>query len=199
MVVETHGKTTILLPLRRTSIQFNSERFQVGIPDDAFSVSLSGIQEGYVADQALAHLVLAGLSNAMVQVGYHVACGGSADGTGWAITVPHPESGDVVASLFVENCGVAIASIADQAYTYRGDVYYNHLDPDNGLPASSLVSVTVVAPTCQFAANLARGIFIMGPEEGLNLLNGLPEVEGILLDPDGGMAMSDSMFFWMGS
>ena len=189
----------ILLPMRRASIQFTSERFQVSIPDDAFTVSLSGIQEGYVADQALAHLVIAGLTNAMVQVGYHVACGGSADGTGWPITIPHPESGDVVARLFVENCGVAIASVADQAYAYRGDIYYNHLDPDDGRPASSLILVTVVAPTCQLAANLARGIFITGPEEGLSLLKELPEVEGILLDPEGGMFISDSVFFQMES
>ncbi len=185
----------MLLPLGRANIQFNLERFQVSIPDDAFSVSLSGIQEGYVADQALAHLVYAGLSNAMVQVGFHVACGGSADGTGWQITVPHPVSGAIVARLFVENCGVAIASIADQAYAYRGETYYNHLDPDNGRPASSLIMVTVVAPTCQLAASLAQGIFVIGPEEGLSLLNRLPDTEGILLDPEGGLVVTDSLLF----
>jgi len=188
----------LLLPLQRASIQFVPERNQVRIPNDAFTVSLTGIQEGYTADQALAHLVFAGVPNAKVQVGSHVACGGSSDGLGWPISVRDPATGEAVVRLFVENSGVATASVNDQAYTFRNDTYYNHLDPATGRPARSLSSVTVVAPSCELASSLAWGIFVMNPEEGLSLLNELPEVEGILLDPNGGITMSDSLFIWMG-
>jgi len=188
----------LLLPLRRASIQFIPESYQVRMPNDAFAVSLTGIQEGYAADQALAHLVFAGVTNARVQVGSHVACGGSPDGLGWPINVRDPASGETVVQLFVENCGVATASVNDQAYTFRNDTYYNHLDPATGRPARSLRSVTVVAPSCELAGSLARGIFVMNHEEGLSLLNDLPEVDGILLDTEGGIAVSDSLFIWMG-
>ena len=188
----------LLLPLRRASIQFISENYQVKMPNDAFSVSLTGIEEGYAADQALAHLVYAGISNAMVRVGSHVACGGSPDGLGWPISVKDPVSGATAVQLSVENCAVATASINDQAYTLRDNTYYNHLDPATGRPVRSLRSVTVVAPSCELAGSLAQGIFVMNPEEGLRLLNDLPEVEGILLDPEGGITMSDSLFIWMG-
>ncbi len=188
----------LLLPLRRASIQFIPENYQVKMPNDAFSVSLTGIKEGYAADQALAHLVIAGISNAMVRVGSHVACGGSPDGLGWPISVTDPVSGATAVQLSVENCAVATASINDQAYTLRDNTYYNHLDPVTGRPVRSLRLVTVVAPSCELAGSLARGIFVMNPEDGLRLLNDLPEVEGILLDPEGGITMSDSLFIWVG-
>ncbi|GAH79401.1 unnamed protein product, partial [marine sediment metagenome] len=53
-------------------------------------------------------------------------------------------------------------------------------------------------PSCELAGSLARGIFVMNPEEGLSLLNDLSEVDGILLAPEGGIAVSDSLFIWMG-
>lgn len=187
----------MLLALGRASIQFVPERHQVQMPDDAFSIPLTGIREGYAADQALAHLEFAGVPDARAQVGSHVACGGSPDGLGWPIDVRNPHSGEIVMRLFVEHCGVATASVNDQAYTYRDETYYNHLDPATGLPARSLSSVTVVAPSCELAAGLARGIFVMEPEAGLQLLNELPEADGVLLDPDGNAAFSDSLFLWM--
>ena len=188
----------LLLPLRRASMQFVPERYQVQIPNDAFTVSLTGIREGYVADQALAYLAYAGVQNASVQVGAHAAYGGSPDGLGWPVAVRDPDTGEMVVRLFVENAGVATAAVNDQAYTFRGDTYYNHLDPATGRPARSLRSVTVVAPSSELAGALARGIFVMQPEEGLRLLNDLPEVDGVLLDAGGGTAVSDSLFLWMG-
>jgi thiamine biosynthesis lipoprotein len=185
------------LALQRASMQFNPEGQQVRIPSDAFSVSLTGVQEGYVADQALAHVSIAGIQNAMVEVGWHRACGGSSDGLGWPIEITHPAIEDTVIRLFVEHRGVATASILDEAYTFRDEVYFNHLDPSTGRPARRLSSVTVVAPSCELAGALAQGIFVMEPEEGLRLLNDLPEVEGMLLDTEGRIAFSDSLFMWM--
>ena len=187
----------MVLPIQRASMQLNPERQEVRLPADAFRVSLTGVQEGYLADQALAHLSIAGVQNAMVEVGWHKACGSSPDGLGWPIDISHPTIENPVVRLYVEHCGVATASVLDQAYTFRDQVYYNHLDPVSGRPAARLSSVTVVAPSCELAGALAQGIFIMEPEEGLSLLNSLPEVEGLLLDPEGRVAMSDSLFVWM--
>ena len=188
----------VMLSLHRASVEFMPQRSQVRLPDDAYNISLAGIQEGYTADQALAYLSMSGVPNAQVQVGSQIACGGSPTGLGWPIDVLAPDSDDRVARLYVEYRGIATASVRDQAYTYRNITYYNHLDPSTGRPARHLSSVTVIAPSCEFAAALARGIFVMEPEEGLKLLNDLPQVDGLLLGADGQVRMSDSLFIWMG-
>ena len=188
----------ILLTLGRTKIEFDPSRYEIMIPNDAFEISLSGLQEGYMADQTLAHLSMAGVQNAMVQVGSHFACGSSVSGLGWQVTIVNPVVEGSSVNLFVEYGGVSTASVSDQVYTYRDEKYYNHLDPETGRPARTLSSATVVAPTCELASSLARGIFVLLPEEGLRLLNELPTVDGLLINNDGSVAVSDSMFLWMG-
>jgi thiamine biosynthesis lipoprotein len=188
----------ILLTLGRTKIEFDPSRYGITMPNDAFEISLSGLREGYMADQALAHLSMAGVQNAMVQVGSHFACGSSVSGLGWQVTIMNPVVEDSSVNLFVEFRGVSTASVRDQAYRYRDEIFYNHLDPETGRPASTLSSATVVAPTCELASSLARGVFVLPPEEGLRLLNELPAIEGLFINNDGRVAVSDSMFLWMG-
>jgi len=193
----TAGIREVILPINRTEISFRSEKAGVQLSADAYGVSLWGIQEGYAADQVLAHLDLAGVTDAQVQVDQHFACGFSPDGLGWPVEVRHPKENRPLALLRVEDAGVATASIRDGAFTYRDESYHRHLDPRTGRPAGTLLSATVVAPSCETAAGLARGIILMNPDEGLALLNELPQVDGILVTPDGTVRMSDGMFVWL--
>lgn len=188
----------VILALKRAAIEFEPETPEVHMPDDAYAISLTGIQEGYTADQALAYFVMAGVSKAQVRVGLQIASGESLDGLGWPIDIPGLNSEDIITRLFVENRGVATASAEDQVYTYRDMNYHIQLDPATGKPARQLHRVTVIAPTCVSAAALAKGIFIMGAEDGMNLLNQLPHIDGIIVSADGRVSMSDSLFVWMG-
>jgi thiamine biosynthesis lipoprotein len=188
----------ILLPLHRAEIEFNTEDVEVRIPNDAYSVSLTWVREGYAADQGLAQLSYAGLRDAMVQVGWHYACGGSPNDLGWRIDVRDPRTDELVVSLYAQDCGVATCSERDQAFIYRNEVYYNHLDPETGQPARLLSSATVIAPNSELAGELAHSVFIMGSERGLQLLNELPGTDGILIDQEGRVSRSDSLFIWIG-
>lgn len=189
----------LLLPLRRASMEFIPERRQVRIPNDAYAIALTGIQEGFAADQVLGHIILAGLQIASVRIGSHLACGASPDGLGWPVQIKHPATDEVVVRLYVEYSCVATASVNDHAYTFRDRAYHIHLDPTTGLPAQTLSLVSVVAPSCELAAGLAMGIFTMVAEKGLRLINDLPEVDGVLIEPDGTVSTSDSLFIWLGS
>lgn len=186
----------LMLALRRANLELLPERREVRMPNDAYAISLGAILTGYVADQTLSHLVLAGVPTARVQVGTNVAYGGSPDGTAWTHQVMHPATGQVVEHFYVEYSCVATASSIDQAYTFRDEVYYNHIDPATGLPAKTMSAVVVVAPTCELAGGLAQGVFCMEPESGLRVLNSLPEVEGLLLLPDGSTLATDSLAVW---
>jgi thiamine biosynthesis lipoprotein len=188
----------ISLALDRASLEFDPSRYRIEMPNDAFEISLTGLREGYAADQTLAHLTMAGVQNAMVQIGSHFACGASPSGLGWELNISNPTVKDTSVNLYIEFCGVATASIHDQSYIYRDEAYYNHLDPSTGRPADKVSSVTVIAPTCELASGLARGFFILPPDESLRLLNELPGIDGFLINHDGTVSVSDSMFIWSG-
>ena len=186
-----------MLPIRRAEITLGPTGTDLSLPDDAYAVSLTGLIDGYVADQALAHLKLAGVGQAMVQLGNYAAFGLSPDGMGWPLVIRHPETDSLVAQLFLESRAAATVSVAEQAFVYRGETYYNNLDPITGLPARWVLSVTVVAPTSEQAGTLAKGIFTMAPTEGLLLLNELTEVDGLLIDLQGKVWRSDSLTAWL--
>ena len=61
-----------------------------------------------------------------------------------------------------------------------GDRRYCHiLDPRTGMPKREVISATVTAPSVMQADALATAVFIMGPDEGKNLLDSLDGVEAM--------------------
>lgn len=178
-------------------MEFLDARTHIRLKDDTYYVTMTAVQEGYAADQALAHLMIGGINQAKVEIGPYIACGASPDGLGWEIGVPNPTADDNITRIFVENSGVAIASRLDGAYSYRNVAYFNHLDPFTGLPGDIYHSVAVVAPNCELAGELAQGLFLMEPNEALGLLNNMTDTEGILIKRDGTIMMSDSMHIWI--
>ncbi|MCD6574512.1 FAD:protein FMN transferase, partial [Candidatus Aerophobetes bacterium] len=52
------------------------------------------------------------------------------------------------------------------------------------------MSVTIIAPDCTSADALATGIFVLGPEKGIELIENLPGIEGMIISK--GMKMVKS-------
>ncbi len=69
--------------------------------------------------------------------------------------------------------------------TVAGRRYSHIVDPRTGLPADSVVSATVIAPTAMDADALATAISVLAPEEGLALIESLENVECQLVLPLG--------------
>ena len=62
------------------------------------------------------------------------------------------------------------------------DKRYGHiLDVRTGQPvANGCLAVSVIAPTCTLAGLYATAAFVLGPEEGIKLLEATPNVAGCL-------------------
>jgi thiamine biosynthesis lipoprotein len=85
-----------------------------------------------------------------------------------------------------------VAELRDAALATSGDYrvffesggkrYAHVLDPRTGRPVSNgVVSVSVLAPDCTLADGLATAVMVMGKDEGLALLERLPDVEGLVV------------------
>jgi FAD:protein FMN transferase len=64
---------------------------------------------------------------------------------------------------------------------HEGRRYHHILDPDLGAPARASRSVTIVATRAVLADALSTGVFILGGEKGMALIERLPEVEGVIV------------------
>jgi thiamine biosynthesis lipoprotein len=101
---------------------------------------------------------------------------------------PRGEPEDLIASIDLGGAGSdeAISTSGDyERYFVRDGVRYHHLlDPRTGMPAEGSMSVTVVAPKAVLTDGYATGVFVLGPEKGIALLERLG-LGGVIITADG--------------
>jgi thiamine biosynthesis lipoprotein len=96
-----------------------------------------------------------------------------------------------------------MAEIEDATFSTSGDYerfvvkdgkrYHHILDPRTGYPATKCRSVTVMAKDAVTAEGLTKGIFILGWEKGLALIEKLPGVEAVVVDADNNVHVSKGL------
>jgi thiamine biosynthesis lipoprotein len=128
----------------------------------------------------------AGASSGLVEIGGEVRTLGRGEGgRKWVVRVhdPRPAADGNAPPLLLRLADQAVATSGDYArYFSIGGRRYSHLiDPRTGRPVGSVPSVTVVAPDASTADALATGISVLGPRDGVELADSLPEVECMVM------------------
>jgi len=160
----------------------SSVRFKV----PGMKTDLGGIAKGYAIDRAADGMVKAGASSGLVDVGGDVRLCGTPPGDGrWRVAVRSPGPGADAIILGVPSS--AVTTSGDYARGFRiGEQWFSHIiDPRTGRPVERMASVTVVAPDAMTGDALSTALSVLGPEEGLGLVESLPEVECMFLVNDG--------------
>ena len=76
----------------------------------------------------------------------------------------------------------AVATSGDYERYFDENKKFHHIvDPRTGYSATELISVTIIADTALEADALATSVFVLGREEGLELIESLDNVEGLLI------------------
>jgi thiamine biosynthesis lipoprotein len=139
------------------------------------TLDLGAVAKGLAVGTAAREL--ASFRNFAVDAGGDLYLGGrNPQGEPWRVGIPHPRRpGDLIASV----------RVSDQAVCTSGDYERGHhiLDPRGGAAADRMASVTVIAPDALLADALATAAFVLGPAEGIDLLE-RSGVEGLLVTPE---------------
>ena len=167
------------------------------------TLDLSSIAKGYGVDQVAATVLQAGFKNFLVEIGGElVASGRRKDGKLWRIGINRPRRDAAVNEIFkaLDLNNRAFATSGDYRNFFEIDgVRYSHvIDPRTGFPVSNgVVSVSIIADNCTLADGLATAVMVMGPSKGLDLINRLKEVEGLIIveKPDGSLGTHSSKRF----
>ena len=170
-------------PLRRVSWRdiVLDEVAQTVTLTQAMVLDLGAVVKGLAIDAAA--LELASFRNFAIDAGGDVYVAGSnASGDPWRVGIRHPRRPDELTdSLSVSD--VAVCTSGD--YFRRGapDTNEHHiLDATTGDTALRCASATVIAPTAIVADALATAAFILGPTDGIALLE-RHGVEGLIVTP----------------
>jgi thiamine biosynthesis lipoprotein len=175
-------------------INLDPARRAVFLEKPGMQIDVGGIGKGFAAEKAAAVMREAGASGGLVAVaGDFRVFGKRADGTAWPIGIQHPrQPGKVLATL--DATDEAISTAGDYArFFIKDEVRYHHiLDPRTLQPARLCQSVTIVAPDGATADGLDTGVFVMGPERGLALVERLG-LGAVIVDAGGGVTVSSRL------
>ena len=146
-------------------------------------VHLGGIGKGYAVDRAVAIIRSRGLRDFMIQAGGDLYVAGQRDGRPWRLGIRDPRGpvGKSFAVLDLSDGTFSTSGDYERFFIRDGRRYHHILDLRRGEPARACRSVTLVTDRAVLADALAKGVFILGPEAGMALIERLPGVEGVIV------------------
>ena len=113
---------------------------------------------------------------------------------GFPVGIRHPrQDGELVATIDLKNEAISTAGDYERYFEQDGVRYHHILDPVSLEPARTCQSVTVIATEGTTADGLDTGIFVLGPERGMALVERLPDVEAVIVDDHGRMTVSSGL------
>ena len=156
-------------------------------------IDLGGIAKGWAVDKAIQALRKREVKAALVNAGGDLyALGKRGLWKKWEVGIQHPRDQEkILTTIEVSDRAVATSGDYRRYFMLEGRRFSHIVDPRTGETVEEVpMSVTVVAPDATTADALATGIFVLGPEEGMKLIESLPGVEGLIISE--GMRMDSS-------
>jgi thiamine biosynthesis lipoprotein len=158
-------------------------------------IDVGGIGKGFAADRAVDAMQMAGASAGVVAISGDIKTFGEMpDGQPFLFGVRHPrEEATLLARVELRNEAISTAGDYERFFEQDGMRYHHILNPHTLWPARGCQSVTVVAPQGVMADGLDTGIFVLGPERGLELVEQLPDVDALIVDGEGKVWISSGL------
>jgi thiamine biosynthesis lipoprotein len=177
-----------------TAIRVDRDAGTAFIAHRGMRIHLGGIGKGYAIDRAIAILKAAGFTDFVIQSGGDLYVAGSNGSQPWSLGIADPRRPDrVFARVQLANATFSTSGDYERAFMKNGVRYHHLLDPDRGEPARGCRSVTIVADRAILADVLSTGVFIMGPADGMALIEKLPGVEGVIVSAKNEVLISSGL------
>ncbi|MFZ1519106.1 MAG: FAD:protein FMN transferase [Ignavibacteriaceae bacterium] len=152
------------------------------IKKENVGLNFGAIAKGYAVDKAFSVLKKLGMNEALVNAGGEI----SVIGKDWIVGVQHPrEINSLIKKIKLNGFTVATSGDYEQYFEVDGNRYHHILDPRTGYPSKGLQSVTILNKSNTIADALATGVFVMGKENGLKLIETLDDTEAMIIDDKG--------------
>lgn len=152
--------------------------------------NFSAIAKGFGCDMMAQMLERNGVKSYIIEIGGEITVKGkSPRGTSWRVMIDAPIPGndtvihEGMAVIDVDSCAVATSG------NYRNynsvdsiNVFGHTMNPQTGRPAqSSMLSATIIAPTCMLADALATACMAMPLDSAIAMIDSMPEVDALFV------------------
>ena len=157
------------------------------LPRAGMWIDCGSFTKGYAADRAVLVLKKHGVTSALIAAGGTiVAMGKKPGGNPWQVGIRHPrQQGALLGSVPLEWQAVSTSGDYERFYLVNDRRISHIIDPRSGQPAEAVQCISVIAPTAAASDALSTALFVLGSEEGINLVNSLPDTEALIIDGEG--------------
>lgn len=178
-----------------SAIQVDADRETVFLAHSGMRLDIGGIGKGYAADLTAEVMRAHGATAAVVALAGDIKTFGVLpNGSRFPVGIQHPRKpGSVLAQIDLRDEAISTAGDYERGFEQDGVRYHHILDPRSLQPARDCQSVTIVAKEGIWADGLDTGIFVLGPEKGMALIEALPDVEGVIVDGQGQLLISSGL------
>ena len=170
-------------------IEIDEEQNEVFLPAEEMGLDLGGIAKGFVVEQGMEILEEKGIDHAYLEAGGDIRVKGGKpvdedQVEPWRIGISDPRNGEnrgLVGIVSLETSAV-VTSGDYERYFMENDTRYHHIiDPSTGYPAEGVISATVFGDNTIDINALSTAIVVMGLQEGMELIEELPETEAVVI------------------
>lgn len=194
--IPTESELGALRPLvNLQAVHVDAGRQTIYLEKAGMRIDVGGIGKGYAADEAVEAMRKAGAVAGVVALSGDIKTFGRLpNGKMFPVGIQHPrEDGSVLLWIDLQDEAISTAGDYERFFEREGIRYHHILDPRTLQPARGCQSVTVIAREGIWADGLDTGIFVMGPERGMELVEQLPDVEAVIVDAEGHLLVSSGL------
>jgi len=150
-------------------------------------IDVGSFSKGFAADKAMAVLKKRGIQNALVIAGGTVcALGKKPDGTLWQVGIQHPrQKGGLLAVIPLQSSSISTSGDYENFYRKNGKRRTHIIDPRGGMPVPRMQSVSVIAADGMTSDALSTALFVLGPEQGIRLVESMGGAEAMIVAAGG--------------
>ena len=158
---------------------------------EGMSVDLGAIAKGAIVDKIAELLMAKGMKNGIINAGGDGRAFGKRAFTFGIQDPTSPDRDAIIGSIKVKDKSIVTSGDYRRYFEVDGKRYSHIIDPRNGMPADSLISVTVVASNATDADALATALSVLGREDGIKWLKIHPEFSALMIEKgnDGQLAL----------
>ncbi len=164
-------------------VELDTKKSRVRFLRQGVRINLGGIAKGYSVESVIGLLRQAGVEHALASAGGDTRLLGDRGGQPWIVGVRDPEQEDgIVTRLGLEDEAVSTSGDYERFFVEDGIRYHHILNPSTGKSASLVRSATVIGADATLTDGLSTSVFVLGPDEGLKLIETLPGYEALIID-----------------
>jgi thiamine biosynthesis lipoprotein len=162
------------------------ERRRIRFAREGVAVTLDGIAKGYIVDGMARALDRRGVTRYLINAGGDIRTRGAKQpGRPWTIAVRDPSPRATFPDT-IHLTDAAVATSGSYEACFDDDRAFHHIvSAETGRSPEGVASVSVVAPTAMAADALATGTFVLGPRDGVALIERLGGCACLIIDRDG--------------